>query len=165
GFDFDHIPMKTWKFLTDHCGTEELHISKTAIDVAALNSPDLSKITMLALFDVGLTEMPCLYNLKSIKYLCLNNNQIGHVNLQSYFDAETSDGTMPKLEYLDLCGNHISKIDARIKEVCSNKSAEIGLDRVGLCSIHGNMKDKLDKVGIELVEPVKKKENAPDVKN
>ncbi|ELA40746.1 uncharacterized protein VICG_02218 [Vittaforma corneae ATCC 50505] len=118
---------------------------------------------MLALFDVGLKEMPCLYSLKSIKYLCLNNNQIGHVNLQSYFDAETSDGTMPKLEYLDLCGNHISKIDARIKEVCSNKSAEIGLDRVGLCSIHGNMKDKLDKVGIELVEPDEK--NDSDVKN
>ncbi|ELA41846.1 uncharacterized protein VICG_01198 [Vittaforma corneae ATCC 50505] len=164
-FEFNYTPIKAWELLVDNCETTHLWISKAAIDVAALNSSGLSKLTMLTLKNVGLTEMPCLYNLTDLEYLFLNDNIIGYVNLQSYFDAKTGGSTMPKLVHLYLYGNPVSKIDARIKEVFTDKSMEIGLNGVGSFSIHGNMKDKLDKVRIQLVEPDEKKENESDVNN
>ncbi|ELA40860.1 uncharacterized protein VICG_02101 [Vittaforma corneae ATCC 50505] len=155
GFDFDHIPIEAWKFLIDHCGVKELSISKTTIDIAAPNHSDLCNIVALYLVDVGLTEMPCLSNLTSLEWLCLKDNQIGYVNLQSYFDAETGNGTMPKLKYLDLSRNPVSKIDARIKEVFTSKpliilSEEVMVD---LSLPLSDVKHELKDADIELVEP------------
>ncbi|ELA40833.1 uncharacterized protein VICG_02129 [Vittaforma corneae ATCC 50505] len=142
-------------------------LGTTTIDIAALNNPDLSNIAALYLIDVGLTEMPCLSNLASLKWLCLKDNKISHVNLQSYFDAETGNGTMPKLKYLDLSRNPVSKIDARIKEVFTSKpliilSEEVMVD---LSLPLSDVKHELKEAGIELVELDEKKENGSDVSN
>ncbi|ELA40896.1 uncharacterized protein VICG_02076 [Vittaforma corneae ATCC 50505] len=119
---------------------------------------------MLALFDVGLTEIPYLSNLTDLKSLYLGSNGIVRSSFRSFFNAETGRyRTMPKLKYLGLNGNNISKVDASIKDVFPNQLMVISLDELGLCSIHGNMKDKLDKVGIQLVEPDEKSDS--DVKN
>ncbi|ELA40875.1 uncharacterized protein VICG_02089 [Vittaforma corneae ATCC 50505] len=167
-FKFNHIPIKAWKFLIDHCGTRELWISNTTIDTAALNHPDLSKMTVLYLIGVGLTKMPCLYNLTGLKHLYLGDNKIKHVNLQSYFDAETGRcNSMRNLEYLSLRGNHISKIDASIKKVFPHLHTLIVRDgkEVDMSLPLSDVKHELKDAGIELVELDEKKENGSDVKN
>ncbi|ELA40835.1 uncharacterized protein VICG_02128 [Vittaforma corneae ATCC 50505] len=150
-FKLNYIPIKAWKFLIDHCGTRELWISNTTIDTAALNHPDLSKMTVLHLIGVGLTKMPCLYNLTGLKHLYLGDNKIKHVDLQSYFDAETGEcNPMRNLEYLSLRGNLIFNVDARIKKVFPNPSMEIYLDETVLRHPFSDVKEKLKKEGIEL---------------
>ncbi|ELA41580.1 uncharacterized protein VICG_01444 [Vittaforma corneae ATCC 50505] len=136
-------------------------ISKTTIDNTALNSPDLSNIKELYLTSVGLTEMPYLSNLASLKCLCLSGNQIKHVSLQSYFDAETGGSTMPNLRCLSLSRTPISKIDARIKEVFPNLRTLIvqDLKMIDASLPFSNMKDQLDEADIQLIEPGEKKEN------
>ncbi|ELA42219.1 uncharacterized protein VICG_00618 [Vittaforma corneae ATCC 50505] len=155
GFEFDHTPTKAWKFLIDHCGTEELCISEiAAIDIAAFNSPDLSKIKELYLTSVGLTEIPCLYNLKGLERLYLDDNKIVEVSLQSYFDAETHRcNAMPDMKYLRLDENDISSIDGRIEEVFPHPSMKIDIDEVVLHYPLGDVKEKLEGAGIELTEP------------
>ncbi|ELA40814.1 uncharacterized protein VICG_02149, partial [Vittaforma corneae ATCC 50505] len=150
-FKFNHIPIEAWKFLIDHCGTRELWISNTTIDTAALNHPDLSKMTVLYLIGIELTEMPCLYNLTGLKHLYLGDNKIKHVDLQSYFDADTGEcNSMPNLEYLSLRGNLIFNMDARIKKVFPNPSMKIYLDETVLRHPFSDVKEKLKKEGIEL---------------
>ncbi|ELA40771.1 uncharacterized protein VICG_02192, partial [Vittaforma corneae ATCC 50505] len=155
GFEFDHIPTKAWKFLIDHCGTEELCISEiTAIDIAALNNPDLSKIKELYLTSVGLIEMPCLYNLKGLERLYLDDNKIVEVSLQSYFDAETRNcNAMPNMKHLRLDGNDILSIDGRIEEVFPHPSMKIDIDEVDLHYPLSGVKEKLDEIGIKITEP------------
>ncbi|ELA40778.1 uncharacterized protein VICG_02185, partial [Vittaforma corneae ATCC 50505] len=154
GFGFRHIPIEAWKFLIDYCGVKELSISNAPIDINALNHSDLCNITALYLIDVGLTEMPCLSNLKNLEWLCLNNNQIGYVNLQSYFDAGTGGSTMPNLKYLDLSRNPVSKIDARIKKVFTSKPfiilSEVIVVDLGISL--SDVKHELESADIKLVE-------------
>ncbi|ELA42516.1 uncharacterized protein VICG_00615, partial [Vittaforma corneae ATCC 50505] len=145
-FDFGHIPIKAWKLLADFCGTTYLWISKTKIDVTVLNDPDLSKIKTLFLVDVGLTEMPCLSSLTGLEHLFLNGNQIGEVNLQSYFDAEKgTHRAMPNLKYLDLRGNPIFSMCTRIREVFTNRSMVIRLNNLRLCHPFSNVKHEMKK--------------------
>ncbi|ELA42212.1 uncharacterized protein VICG_00855 [Vittaforma corneae ATCC 50505] len=166
GFGFNYVPIKAWKFLTDHCETEELWIEKTTIDIDALNNPDLSNITALFLFDVGLTEIPCLYNLTGLEYLCLNNNKIVEVSLQNYFDAETGiHRTMPNLKCLSLHRNRTSNIDPIFKDVFPNKLMAIILDQTVLYYPFSDMKDELEQVYSELIEPGEKKKHELDVTN
>ncbi|ELA41060.1 uncharacterized protein VICG_01942 [Vittaforma corneae ATCC 50505] len=166
GLRCDCVPIKALRFLADQCGTRNLAISNATIDIAALNSPDFSKITVLSLAYVRLTKMPCLHNLTGLEYLYLNDNEIEHVSFQSYFDAKTDTyRTMPNLKRLILCRNPISSIDARIQKVFPNPSMKIGLDKLYLRYPFSNMKDELQKVCIQLVEPGEKKENESEVKN
>ncbi|ELA40812.1 uncharacterized protein VICG_02151, partial [Vittaforma corneae ATCC 50505] len=153
-FEFHHIPIKTWRFLTDFCGTTYLWISKTKIDVTVLNDPDLSKIKTLFLVDVGLTEMPCLSSLTGLEHLFLNGNQIGEVNLQSYFDAEKgTHRAMPNLKYLDLRGNPIFSMCTRIRVVFTNRSMVIRLNNLRLCHPFSNLKHEMKKARIQPIEP------------
>ncbi|ELA40854.1 uncharacterized protein VICG_02105, partial [Vittaforma corneae ATCC 50505] len=153
-FEFHHIPIKAWKFLTNHCETEELWIEKTTVDIAALNSTDLCNITVLSLIDVGLAEVPCLYNLAGLKSLCWSDKQTEHVSFQSYFDADTGTyRTMPNLTCLDLSRNPVSKIDARIKEVFPNlQTLVVQKEVVDMSLPLSDVKEKLKEAGIELVE-------------
>ncbi|ELA42537.1 uncharacterized protein VICG_00289 [Vittaforma corneae ATCC 50505] len=155
-FEFHHFPTNAWEFLIEHYVTDELSISTTVIGIAALNSPDLNNLAKLSLIDVGLTMMPCLSELTGFEYLFLNDNLIKHVSFQKYLDAEADKyRTMPNLKYLDLRGNHMSKIDATIKKVFPNlhtlilskDKKEVEIDMSLPLS---DIKKKLDEVGIKL---------------
>ncbi|ELA41709.1 uncharacterized protein VICG_01213 [Vittaforma corneae ATCC 50505] len=131
-----------------------------------MNSSDLSKITTLLLTGVGLTEIPCLSELTGLEYMCLDNNRIEHISLQNYFDDKTRKyKPMIGLRHLDLYGNPISKVNISITKVFTNKSILISMDKTRLRYPFSNMKKKLDKVDIELIEKDLESENESDVKS